>query len=50
MGKKVIRIGSDKESGHAVVGKDVGKRKGKGFGTGKTNRQSSQDKAQRHRP
>lgn len=48
MGKKVIRIGSDKESGRVVVGKGISRRKGKGHGTGKSNRQSSQDKPVRH--
>jgi hypothetical protein len=47
MAKKVVRVGSGTESGRAVVGKDVGQRKGKGWGTDKGNRQSSQDE---HRP
>lgn len=50
MGKRVIRIGSNKESGRAIVGKNVSRRKGKGHGTGKTNRQSSQDKPVVRRP
>lgn len=55
MGKKVICINGDEA--RVVVGpsvKDEGwepsRRAGKGHGTGKTNRQSSQDKPVRHRP
>lgn len=48
MGKKVIRVGGGKESGKVIVGKDVSTRDGKGHGTGKTNRQSSQDKPAHH--
>lgn len=47
MSKKVVRVGSDTESGRVVVGKDVGRRKGKGWGTDKGNRKSSQDE---HKP
>jgi len=50
MGKKVIRIGSDKESGRVIIGKDVSVRDGKGHGTSKSNQQSSQDKPVRRRP
>ena len=49
MSKKVVRVGSDTESGRAVVGPNVSKRKGKGYGTGKLNRQSSRDKPIPHR-
>lgn len=49
MGKKVVRVGSDTESGRVVVGKDVSKRKGKDWGTDKGGRKSTLDKPVRRR-
>lgn len=49
MSKKVVRVGSDTESGRVVVGKDVGQRKGKGWGTDKLDRKSTLDAPRRQR-
>ena len=47
MSKKVVVI--DGNEGRAIVGPNVNRRKGKGLGTGKLNRQSSQDRWVCHR-
>jgi len=53
MGKKVVHVDSNGKGARVIIGpsvKNSPKRKGKGFGTGNLNRQSSKDKPKPAKP